>query len=102
MHRLVWPAAVCVVSSRRLFPPQLQCLVHVQVRRSTAGSAQKKDLIGDVYIWGAPSGSVASGRSAHNSSSTEGLQESWVPTLVHDTFRLDVAAVCAPHLLPEC
>eukprot|EP00193_Tetraselmis_chui_P011077 CAMPEP_0177791378 /NCGR_PEP_ID=MMETSP0491_2-20121128/23891_1 /TAXON_ID=63592 /ORGANISM="Tetraselmis chuii, Strain PLY429" /LENGTH=898 /DNA_ID=CAMNT_0019313585 /DNA_START=155 /DNA_END=2853 /DNA_ORIENTATION=+ len=68
-----------------------------QSRASATNVGQAKDLIGDVYIWGAPSGAIGTGRNAHNNSSAEGLQESWVPALVHDTFRLDVAAVaCGP------
>jgi hypothetical protein len=64
-----------------------------QSRASATNVGQAKDLIGDVYIWGAPSGAIGTGRNVHNNSSAEGLQESWVPALVHDTFRLDVAAV---------
>lgn len=51
-----------------------------------------RELIGDVYIWGAPSGAVVTGRTGHGTA-TDGLQEAWVPTLVNDTFRLDVASV---------
>jgi len=55
--------------------------------------APLKDLIGDVYIWGAPSTSSASGRGAAGDT----LQESRTPILVNNTFRLDAAAVaCGP------
>jgi len=68
-----------------------------EAQRSIGHGGQKKDLIGDVYIWGASSGTITSGRAAQSGSAAEGLQESWVPSLVHDTFRLDAAAVaCGP------
>eukprot|EP00873_Tetraselmis_striata_P044421 jgi/Tetstr1/464685/TSEL_009437.t1 len=68
-----------------------------QEQRHVGNGSERRDWIGDVYIWGAPSRGMASDRAAQNESSEEGLQESRVPSLVHNTFKLDAAAVaCGP------
>lgn len=79
----------------------------VQEQRHVGNGSERRDWIGDVYIWGAPSRGMASDRAAQNESSEEGLQESRVPSLVHNTFKLDAAAVrsrCATcgECMPVC